>query len=75
MNNQFLCDQNSVLYQNRYCYQEDVDVIIFKINSATCHNNKLLKFKGMNFSTYQWIPLIKPKGYFRKDVIGQDILL
>ena len=50
VNNQSLCHQYPVLYQNRYCYQEDNDVIIFKKkNSTTCYVDRLLKFKGIDF--------------------------
>ena len=48
VNNQSLCDQYPVLYQNRYCYQEDVDVIIFKSNSG--YVDELLKLKGIKFA-------------------------
>ena len=73
VNNPSLSNQYPVLYQNRCCYQEDVDVIIFKKNSATCYVDELLNFKGMNFPTFESVPLIKPKGYFGKAVIGQNI--
>ena len=71
--NQSLCEQYPVLYQNRYCYQEDVDVIIFKRNSVTGYVDELLKIKGMNFSTYKCVPMREVKRYFGKAVIGQDI--
>ena len=50
VNNQSICDQYSVLYQNRYCYQEDVDVIIFKINSDTGYVDELINFKRLIFT-------------------------
>ena len=71
INNQSLCDQYPVLYQNRYCYQEDVDVIIFKRNYS--YVDELLMFKGMDFSTYKRVPLIKPNKHCEKAVIGEDI--
>ena len=61
------------MYQNRYCYQEDVDVVIFKRNSVTGYVDELLKIEGMNFFTYECVPLKKPKKYFGKAVIGQSI--
>ena len=67
VNSQSFCDQYPVLYQNRHCYQEDVDVIIFKGNSVT---DELLKFKGINFATHESVPLIEPKLHFGKCVIG-----
>ena len=71
VNNQSLLDQYSVLYQNRHCYQEDVDIIIFKRNSG--YADRLLKFKGMNFSAFKPIQFLKPKRHFGKAVIGQHI--
>ena len=73
INNQSLCDQYSVLYQNRHCYQEDIDVIIFKKNTVSGYVDKLLKFKGMTFSTYECVPLIKPNKHCEKAVIGEGI--
>ena len=73
VNKQSLSDQYSFLYQSRYCYQDDVDVIIFKRNAVSEYADELLKFKGMDFTTHECVPLMKPKGYFGKAVIGQDI--
>ena len=64
------------LYQNRHCYQEDVDVFLLgrKTNNI-CNIEKLLEFKGMDFKQHKTIYLRTPGRNFFKVVNNSYVYL
>ena len=68
------CDQLPVLYQNRHCYQEDIDEIVFK-NNYLSYNGfddfslfKIKKFSSSKRNSTQFKPgsntFVKPCSIF-----------
>ena len=64
---------SAVLYKNRYCNQEEYDVVCFK-KPVKGSPNKVIKLKGPNFTTTQTLtPMLKPHYHIERAVVGTDI--
>ena len=61
-----LCDIVPVLYQNRYCYQKDIDVALCVKNRLSDYVSRLFKVTGSNPTVSESIPLLERKRSFKK---------